>query len=48
MPIYEKKEYPKPNHYYPKYGGWRFGQGNASVHSMAPPPFAFAFAKEKW
>jgi hypothetical protein len=23
-----KKKNAKPNHYYPKYGGWRFGQGN--------------------
>jgi hypothetical protein len=32
-----KKRMPKSNHYYPKYGIWRLGQGNASVCSMATP-----------
>jgi hypothetical protein len=32
-----KKRMPKPNHYYPKYGIWRLGQGNSSDHSLAPP-----------
>jgi hypothetical protein len=32
-----KKRMPKPNHYHPKYGGWRFGQENPFVRSLAPP-----------
>jgi hypothetical protein len=33
-----KKRMPKYIHYYPKYGVWRLGQGNASVRRLAPPP----------
>jgi hypothetical protein len=42
-----KKRMPKPNHYYPKYGGWRFDQGNASVRSLAPPPIRICNCRGK-
>jgi hypothetical protein len=32
-----KKRMPKSNHYYSKYGGWRFVQGNATIRNLAPP-----------
>jgi hypothetical protein len=32
------KRMSKSNHYYLKYGGWRLGQGNVYVCSLAPPP----------
>jgi hypothetical protein len=37
MPIHEKKRMPKSNHYILKYGGWKFGQGNASVRTLHQP-----------
>jgi hypothetical protein len=47
MPIHEKKRTPKPNHYYRKSRGWRFGQGNASVRSLAPPPIRICISQGK-
>jgi hypothetical protein len=47
MPIYEEKKVPKSNHYILKYGDWKFGQGNASAHTLHQPPFAFQAPKEK-
>jgi hypothetical protein len=38
MPIHEKKRIPKSNHYFLKYGGWKFGQGNAFVRILDQPP----------
>jgi hypothetical protein len=38
---------PKPNHYYPKYGSWRFGQENAFVYSLAPPPESICICRGK-
>jgi hypothetical protein len=38
---------PKSNHYYSKYGGWRFGQGNASVCSLVPPPVSICICQGK-
>jgi hypothetical protein len=42
MPIYEKKKKPKSNHYFSKYGGWKIGQGNASTHTLDPPPISIS------
>jgi hypothetical protein len=33
-----KKMMPKSNHYFPKYGGWKIGQGNASARTLDPLP----------
>ena len=38
MPIHEKERKPKSNHYFPKYGGWKFGQG-----ILSPPQIQFLF-----
>jgi hypothetical protein len=38
---------PKPNHFYSKYGGWRFGQGSASVCSLAPPAASICICQRK-
>jgi hypothetical protein len=37
----------KSNHYILKYGDWKFGQGNASAHTLHQPPFAYPAPKEK-
>jgi hypothetical protein len=38
---------PKPNHYFSKYGGWRFSKGNASVRSLAPPTICICIFQGK-
>jgi hypothetical protein len=38
---------PKSNYYFPKYGGWKFGQGNASVHTLNPPLIHISSPEEK-
>jgi hypothetical protein len=38
---------PKPNYCYLKYEGWRFGQGNASVYSLAPPSINICICRGK-
>jgi hypothetical protein len=38
---------PKSNYYFPKYGGWKFGQGNASVHTLNPPLIHISSPKKK-
>jgi hypothetical protein len=42
-----KKRMPKPNYCYLKYEGWRFGQGNASVYSLAPPSINICICRGK-
>ena len=48
---HEIKKNSNPNHYYPKYGGWKVGQGNASictlVRTLAPPPIRICICQEK-
>jgi hypothetical protein len=40
-----------PNHYYPKYGGWKGGQGNASICTLVctldPPPVCICICQGK-
>jgi hypothetical protein len=38
---------PKSNHYFPKYGGWKIGQGNASVRTLDPPPVHISICQGK-
>ena len=42
-----KKRMPKPNQYYPKNGGWRFGQGHAFVCNLAPHPCPHLYMRRK-
>jgi hypothetical protein len=47
MPIYEEKKVPKSNHYILKYGDWKFGQGNASAHTLHQPPICISSPQRK-
>jgi hypothetical protein len=38
---------PKSNHYFPKYGGWKFEQGNASVRTLDLSPIRISICQGK-
>jgi hypothetical protein len=42
-----KKRMPKSNYYFSKYGGWKFGQGNASVCTLNPSPVHISIRQGK-
>jgi hypothetical protein len=47
MRIHEKIKMPKSNHCFPKYGGWKIGQGNPFARTLDPPPFSISIRQGK-